>query len=546
MNRAPARFGWAALLAAWVLDQLFWEKAPGISFPLWIAVALGVGLLVARSLKVRPAPLSLALMAAALVFASMTFLRREGFTQFINTLLCLGSLALLAGTFRTGNWLFYKIGDYLAAGLRLWRAVLIRPADLVLPAARPAPLSADSPAPSAETAAPAPATPAWKTAGQQAAPVARGLLLALPIVLILGGLLAAADPIFNNWARDLLRVFDFNKLAEYLFRLFYIAILAYVLAGVYLHAVQPGTLEPRPSPTARWFPPILGWVEAVVVLGAVNLLFLVFVSIQFWYLFGGQANISTSGFTYSEYAVRGFNELVMVAVLSLLLYLGVGAAVDHKNPLQQKLSMGLNTLLIAQVLVILVSSFSRLRMYEDAYGFTQLRTYTHILILWMGVLLAATIGLEVTRRRHAFALVALLTACGFGLTFGLLNVDGFIAQQNIQRAWSSGKLDGQYLTILSDDAVPTLLDEFQRPNQPEAVKDILGAELSCRSTLAQRNAPSEAGSSWLSYNLSHATALGLLQGSQALWQAYPVQQTGGLSVKLKSGVHPCRIMGSLK
>jgi hypothetical protein len=540
MNRAAARFGWAALFVAWVLDQLFWMQTPGgISFPLWVAISLVVGMLLARSLKIRPAPAGLGLMAAALVFACMTFVRRESFTLFISTLLSFFALAYLAATFRTGNWVYYKIGDFLKAGLNLILNMIIRGADLFTRKPAPVVLAGNSPAasPPAPTAPAVPST--WNTARQQAMPVARGLLLALPIVLVLGGLLAAADPVFNNWMYGLLKIFDLAKLPEYFFRLFYIVIIAYVLAGIYLHAIQPEPLEARPQPDSRWFKPFLGWTEAVVVLAAVNLMFLVFVGIQFWYLFGGQGNISTTGFTYSEYARRGFNELIMVAILSLLLYLGLGLVTHLGTALQQKIWMGLNILIMAQVLVILASSFSRLQMYESAYGFTQLRTYTHILIVWLAILLVAVIGLEVTGRRHRFALAGVLVTFGFGLTFGILNVDGFIASQNIQRAWGDSKLDGQYLTVLSDDAVPTLLDEFRRSNQPPAIREILGAELSCRAALA---AQSHTSPSWLSYNLSQATAEQLLQSNQALWKDYPVQSSGrdGLSVKLSTGVHNCR------
>ncbi len=340
-------------------------------------------------------------------------------------------------------------------------------------------------------------------------PVIRGILLAVPIVLVLGSLLASADPIFNNWARDLFKYFDFTRLPEYLFRLMYILIIAYGLAGTYLHAIRPTSLETRPTAGQRWFAPFLGWTETVIVLGAVNLLFIVFVAIQFWYLFGGQANISTSGFTYSEYARRGFNELVAVALLSLLLYLGLAAITRQETALQRTSLVVLNVLLIAQVLIILVSSFSRLALYEDAYGFTQLRTYTHIFILWLGGLLAVTIGLELIRRRDRFALAALLAVFGFGLTFGLLNVDGFIARQNIQRAWVDGKLDEQYLTTLSDDAVPVLVEEFQRANQPPAVREIIASRAGlpgCSGLQDQTGV-----TSWLSYNLSQATAANLLQ-----------------------------------
>ena len=66
--------------------------------------------------------------------------------------------------------------------------------------------------------------------------------------------------------------------------------------------------------------PFLGFTEASIILGSILLLFGAFVLIQFQYFFSGQANISLEGFTYSEYARRGFGELVAVAALSLLTF----------------------------------------------------------------------------------------------------------------------------------------------------------------------------------------------------------------------------------
>ncbi len=78
--------------------------------------------------------------------------------------------------------------------------------------------------------------------------------------------------------------------------------------------------------------PFLGFTESTVVLIAVDLLFALFVFIQFRYLFGGQANITPVGYTYSEYARRGFGELVAVAFLSLGLILGLGAYTPPCGP----------------------------------------------------------------------------------------------------------------------------------------------------------------------------------------------------------------------
>lgn len=554
MKPAPARFGWAALGVAWAVDWLFWQKAPGISLPLWVAIALVAGILLARSLKVRPSPLSLVLMALALIFAGVTFIRREAFTLVISVLLCFLAMSLLAATFQTGNWAYYKISDFIKAAGKLLLAWLVRPIGLFTPEATdPSPASPETvPDPLTPPASPSagavllsnaaaltprPAT-ARGSAAAQSLPVIRGLFLALPVVLVLGSLLAAADPVFSHWAGELFKNINLDRLPEYLFRLIYIGMIAYGLAGTYLHAIRPAGLEARPCADGRWFAPFLGWIESGIVLGAVNLLFMVFVAIQFWYLFGGQANISTTGFTYSEYARRGFNELVVVALLSLGLYLGLAAVARQDTPRQRAILLVLNVLLIAQVLIILGSSYNRLALYEDAYGFTQLRTYTHILIVWLGLLLAATIAFEIMRRRDRFALAALLAVFGFGLTFGILNVDGFIARQNIQRAGVNGKLDGQYLATLSEDAVPVLVEALQRADQPAALREIIAVELSCRENAGQggNSAPS-----WLSYNLSQATALSLLQANHALWQAYPVQSgTEGDFVALPRGKHLCQ------
>ena len=68
-----------------------------------------------------------------------------------------------------------------------------------------------------------------------------------------------------------------------------------------------------------WLPPFLGWIESIIILLGIDLLFAFFVGIQFKYFFGGQTNIHIDGFTFAEYARKGFSELVIVAVISLLI-----------------------------------------------------------------------------------------------------------------------------------------------------------------------------------------------------------------------------------
>ena len=65
----------------------------------------------------------------------------------------------------------------------------------------------------------------------QVGAILRGILLALPILGILTWLLASADLVFQQKLTD---VMDDNLLL----RLFYIVIIGYALAGIYLHAAH--------------------------------------------------------------------------------------------------------------------------------------------------------------------------------------------------------------------------------------------------------------------------------------------------------------------
>ena len=49
-----------------------------------------------------------------------------------------------------------------------------------------------------------------------------------------------------------------------------------------------------------------------------------------------------------------------------------------------------------------------------AYGFTRLRTYVHVSLVWLGALLGAVVVLEVVRRDRWFASSLLMCSLGFG------------------------------------------------------------------------------------------------------------------------------------
>jgi hypothetical protein len=281
--------------------------------------------------------------------------------------------------------------------------------------------------------------------------------------------------------------------------------------------------------------PFIGFVESMVVLGAVDLLFVGFVAIQFAYLFGGQENITAAGYTFSEYARRGFGELVAVAFLSLGLIMALGTWVKREERHHNAWFNGLSAALVGLVSVILVSALKRLLLYENAYGFTRLRTYTHIAIYWMGFLFVVFLVLLITGHLRRFALAAALCAVGFAATMNLLNVDAFITTRNTTRLAETGEIDVDYISSLSNDAMPGLIRLAQ--GSPSWVRSELLPYLACHQALLSDR---EGRASWQSYHLSHVRAQKLLSTIDDDLRDYQVELTdGGWIVNGPSGEHFC-------
>jgi hypothetical protein len=162
---------------------------------------------------------------------------------------------------------------------------------------------------------------------------------------------------------------------------------------------------------------------------------------------------------------------------------------------------------------MLVAAFQRLGLYEMAYGFSRLRTYTHVFMIWLGLLLVTVVVLELLRRERAVGLVMVLAALGFVISLSSLNVDAFIVKQNVQRelrgtaekpaAQGRVDLDAQYFVGLSEDAIPPLVRAFHSKSLPVAVKEKIGAALTCKQYEQKQD---ESEYAWQSFHFSRWNA----------------------------------------
>lgn len=506
----------SALLAGIAFNFLIIKQSLGVNFFIFVTIAVLAGLIPILLENVKIPRTSLLLLIPIAFFAFMTFIRVEPFTTLMNILLTLACLILFAVTLLNGKWHKFEFQDYIT---HIFHFLAISLAGGILFLTK------------SKKETPVPAIVEDETINVQkerpikhAAPYIRGVLLAIPILALFATLLAQADPIFNDWIQNIFSRFTFSNMGEYLIRLLIILVVAYfLLSTVYFAYVESKKIH-QTKEEKSLIKPFLGSIEANIILGGVNLLFLLFVILQFSYLFNGGKNISAAGYTYSEYARRGFFELILVAVISLVLFYVLSMVTKRENKSKRWVFSALGLTLVGLVAIILVSAYTRLTLYEIAYGFTRLRTLAHIFMIWIALVLIAVAGLEITKNLHRLAFILVCLIFGLGLTVNLLNIDRFIVQQNITRAINGvetdaeSELDSGYLFLLSEDAVPTLVQYFTDDKTPSNVKDEIGGVLACNS--AAMDETQEKG--WPSYHISRNKARNLLESQSNNLEPYPV------------------------
>ena len=197
-----------------------------------------------------------------------------------------------------------------------------------------------------------------------------------------------------------------------------------------------------------------------------------FVVLQIAYLFGGQSTLVAAGMTYSDYARRGFFELVAAACLAG----GVVVALETTVERRSRPYLAALLALIGLTAVVLVSAALRLRLYQDAYGWTELRLYVLMTIAALAVTLAVMAILALAGRMrwmgHGLAVIGLVSL----VALNLVAPAAFVAARNVERVidpslvppGGHASLDAAYLGVLPDDAIPVLVDGPARPARGRA------------------------------------------------------------------------------
>ncbi|MCP3742123.1 DUF4153 domain-containing protein [Rossellomorea sp. BNER] len=288
--------------------------------------------------------------------------------------------------------------------------------------------------------------------------IVHGLLISVPIILFATILLVSADHQFARLLGEIPHYFMRFDIVDAI-RLIYILVIGlgiFLFVGSMLN-YNIVSKEVGKKIENRW-----DSITIITVLIVLNGLYVLFAAVQFQYLFNDSL---VTGLTFSQYARRGFFELITVSILNWTILISV-IKFQNRDGLRRVVQAMLS-LLIIMTGILLYSAFIRLQLYEEVYGYTILRVLAHSLMIFMAIILVYTfIKVWITRLSliHFYFITAILY-------FSFLNVwdiDGWIVSKNIDRYERTGKIDMHYISGLSYSGTLGLVELYkQNPNIPE-------------------------------------------------------------------------------
>jgi len=447
-----------ALTLGILTDFLFYQKSMGISFFVFNSIAIIFVLILAKRFAKKISVIQYLILISVLLFSAGVFLRASSFLTFFNIIGSLYLLFFFLTLFLNKNISDFRFSKYLICPLSFFLKSFPSASKFIRKYKNAIPENN-------------------KVGSKEIRGVIKGVIIAIPFLIIFILLLSSADQVFQAYANKFIKIdLDFKLI----FRALKVLFVSYLFLGIFSKIAKSEKSEEIKGSSQRLEPTSdvelknaenkikenrsSNFIESSTVLVLIELLFLFFIIIQFFYLFGGKDYVwgIEEYITYSEYAKKGFYELICVSIISFLLIFVIDEKGKRETLKEKRIFKILGAILVLEISIIIYSAFTRMSVYVDGYGLTFSRFLVFAFLLWIFfVFLSFLYKMLLEKRREVFFLSVFCLSIIFWVGVNAINPDAFIARKNIARLAQGEELDPFYLSRLSVDAIPETVKIFQ-------------------------------------------------------------------------------------
>ncbi len=285
-----------------------------------------------------------------------------------------------------------------------------------------------------------------------------GLIITIPLTAIVAVLLSRADEGVAKMLNSLIFEPSFDSLILIPHAAFGLLIGFYIFGMLYSNVKTPKCVEDSACEHRILKMRIMPNAMVYAAVTPICILYVLFFVSQFQYFLGGFTGQLSDGYTYAEYARKGFFELCQVCCINFAV-IGVMSFLAKHCGKERPLILRIYTLFLSVSSLILAgTAMAKMFLYIRAYGMTQLRIYT----TWFMLLLVMGFVLIIIRQFKIQLPVCKIGFILFTAMFGLLcfsRPDAWMTEYNA-KMYLSGQLeefDYNHLHSLSDDALVTAM-----------------------------------------------------------------------------------------
>ena len=285
--------------------------------------------------------------------------------------------------------------------------------------------------------------------------IGKAVLITIPVIILVLLLLMSADTVFENIFDKVFvnigEILSFDGIIVLISRIAVAFIVFLLFGGLFINLIKENTMFNKESEEKEISIKFEN-LTINMILTVLNIIYLIFCSIQITNLFMQKSNIE--GFDYSNYARQGFFQLMVVSFINFIILIIANINKKEKTKGQITYNKVMSLLIVIFTIIIIISAIYRMNLYQEAYGFTYLRILVDFVLI-TEILISVPIIIKLLGKNIDILKTGIIITSFMYVILNFMNIDNFIATKNIDRYFKdpeNSNFDINYLCDLGTDA----------------------------------------------------------------------------------------------